>query len=60
MQVTVQAGIRLYELIEKLEQYGLSFSDLGSIAEQSIAGAIATGTHGSGIKYGGLANHVIC
>ncbi|KAF9884671.1 D-arabinono-1,4-lactone oxidase [Aspergillus nanangensis] len=49
---TVEAGIRLRDLTEYLERYGLTLSNLGSIDDQSIAGVIATGTHGSSLKHG--------
>jgi len=57
--VTVQAGIRLKDLYEQLELYGLSMPNSGSIAEQSIAGAFATGTHGTGRALKILASTVI-
>jgi D-arabinono-1,4-lactone oxidase len=51
--VTVEAGIRLWELGERLEsEYGLMLSNLGSIDSQSVAGVIATGTHGSSLAHG--------
>lgn len=50
--VTVQAGIRLYQLSDELDRRGLALPSLGSINEQSIAGAISTGTHGSSIRHG--------
>jgi hypothetical protein len=40
----VQAGIRLHELAAKLAEHGLAMRNLGSIDEQSIAGAISTGS----------------
>ncbi|KAG0252057.1 hypothetical protein DFQ27_008304, partial [Actinomortierella ambigua] len=43
--VTVEAGIRLMELNQILDLHGLALSSLGSISEQSIAGALATATH---------------
>jgi len=46
--VTVGAGIRLYELNTELEKLGLALQNLGATAEQSLAGATATGTHGTG------------
>ncbi len=58
-EVTVEAGIRLFELNAALREAGLGLSTLGSISEQSIAGAIATGTHGSGLGYGNLASQVV-
>jgi L-gulonolactone oxidase len=48
MQVTVQGGMHLYELNAYLEREGLALRSLGSIDRQSVAGVIATGTHGSG------------
>ncbi|KAI1079696.1 L-gulonolactone/D-arabinono-1,4-lactone oxidase [Whalleya microplaca] len=48
----MQSGIRLYALCEELEKHGLAMPSLGSINEQSIAGAISTGTHGSSLKHG--------
>ena len=51
LQIKVQAGIKLWELNEQLDKIGLALINLGSIARQSIAGAISTGTHGSGINY---------
>ncbi len=58
-QVHVQAGIRLKELNRVLEENGMSLTNLGSVSEQSIAGAISTGTHGTGISFGCLATQVI-
>lgn len=57
--VTVRAGIRLKDLSQALRTRGLALSNLGSISEQSIAGAISTGTHGTGIGFGNLATQVI-
>ena len=56
---TVQAGIRLHDLIDNLANDGLALKNLGSITQQSIAGAICTGTHGTGIRLGNLAQGVI-
>ncbi|KAJ6160556.1 Sugar 1-4-lactone oxidase [Penicillium chermesinum] len=50
--VTVEAGIRLSELGNRLEEHGLTLPNLGSIDSQSIAGVIATGTHGSSLRHG--------
>jgi L-gulono-1,4-lactone dehydrogenase len=58
LRVTVQAGIKLKELIAELEKRGLALANLGSIAEQSLAGAISTGTHGSGLAFRCLADQV--
>jgi sugar-1,4-lactone oxidase-like protein len=58
-QVTVQAGIRLKELNALLPKHGLAMANLGSISEQSIAGAISTGTHGTGIRFGSLSTQIV-
>ena len=56
--VTVQGGIRLRELNRTLDGLGLALTNLGDIDEQTLAGAIATGTHGTGARFGGLATQV--
>lgn len=57
-RVTVEAGIKLKELIVELENDGLALENLGSIADQSLAGAVSTGTHGTGRTYRCLADQV--
>ena len=57
--VTVQAGIRLYQLNAELAKVGLAMSNLGDIDQQSIAGATATATHGTGRGYGNLATMIV-
>ncbi|KOS20875.1 putative D-arabinono-1 [Escovopsis weberi] len=57
--VVMQAGIRLFALCERLEREGLAMPNLGSINEQSIAGAIATGTHGSSLRHGLMSEDVL-
>ena len=56
---TMQAGVRLRDLISALREHGLAMPTLGSIVDQSIAGAIATATHGSSYKHGILSDSVI-
>lgn len=46
--VTVGAGCKLKHLVEQLKSQGLTLPSLGLIDEQTVAGATATGTHGSG------------
>ncbi|KZZ96097.1 L-gulonolactone/D-arabinono-1,4-lactone oxidase [Moelleriella libera RCEF 2490] len=58
--VVMQSGIRLYQLCETLERhYGLAMPNLGSINQQSIAGAISTGTHGSSLRHGLMCEDVL-
>lgn len=54
----VQGGIKLFELIRALEREGLAMVNLGSITEQSVAGALGTGTHGTGLRFACLASQV--
>lgn len=59
MTVTVLAGTQLKVLNATLEQLGLSLHNMGDIAEQTVAGAISTGTHGTGGRTAGLAAQVV-
>jgi len=47
MAVTVRAGTTLSTLNRELAERGLALSNLGDIDRQSVAGAFATGTHGT-------------
>jgi FAD-linked oxidoreductase len=58
-RVAVQAGIRLKELNQVLPKHNLGMKNLGSIGEQSIAGAISTATHGTGLRLGGLHTQIV-
>ena len=58
-QITVKAGTKLKEIIEILDKHGLAVSVLSSITEQTVAGAIMTPTHGTGIRHGVLATLVV-
>ena len=55
MTVTARAGTRLKDLNLALERLGLSLHNMGDIAEQTLAGATSTGTHGTGGTAAGLA-----
>jgi L-gulono-1,4-lactone dehydrogenase len=52
--VRVEAGITLRVLNEVLAANGLALENLGDIDHQSIAGATATGTHGTGGRFQNL------
>jgi L-gulono-1,4-lactone dehydrogenase len=58
-RVTVEAGITLATLNTELAQFGLALPNLGDIAYQSVAGAISTATHGTGLRFGNLATQVV-
>ena len=57
-EVTVSAGLRYGELVEQLDREGWALHNLASLPHISVAGAIATGTHGSGDHNGSLASSV--
>ncbi len=58
-RVTVGGGIVLHRLNEVLAGAALAMPNLGDIDRQSVAGAIATATHGTGLTLGNLATTVI-
>ena len=58
MTVTVLAGTTLRELNAALERLDLSLHNMGDIHEQTVAGAISTGTHGTGGRHASLSAQV--
>jgi L-gulonolactone oxidase len=56
--VEVGAGTILAELNSELDRLGLAMENLGDIDRQTVAGAIATGTHGTGARLGNLSAQV--
>ena len=58
-RVTVQAGVRLRDLCDELAAVGLTMPNLGDVNAQSIAGAINTATHGTGVDLGNLATTIV-
>ncbi|CAL9590854.1 FAD-binding protein [Streptomyces sp. enrichment culture] len=56
--VTVSGGTRFGEMTGRLHEAGLALHNLGSLPHISVAGACATGTHGSGDGNGTIASAV--
>lgn len=56
--VTAPAGMRMRDLSAALLRAGFSLPIVGSVQAQSVAGAIATGTHGSSLQHGNIASLV--
>jgi FAD-linked oxidoreductase len=56
--VTVQAGMPMYALNTLLAEHGLAVPNLGDIDAQTVAGAVSTGTHGTGRAHSTLASVV--
>ncbi|HEY1013162.1 MAG TPA: D-arabinono-1,4-lactone oxidase, partial [Herpetosiphonaceae bacterium] len=57
--VTVRAGTSIKALGALLHAAGLAQENLGDIDSQSIAGAISTGTHGTGATLGSISTQVV-
>ena len=56
--VTFSGGLRYGDIAPVLQEHGRALANLASLPHISVAGAIATGTHGSGDKLGSLATAV--
>ena len=57
-RATVRAGTRLEEMNAALADHGLAMANLGDIDQQRLAGAMLTGTHGTGREFGVLATQI--
>lgn len=58
-RVSVKAGTKLNTLTRFLKEMGYSLTNQGDIDSQAIAGALATGTHGTGTTLGNLSSQVV-
>jgi L-gulono-1,4-lactone dehydrogenase len=56
--VRVAAGTVLADLNVELHRFGLAMENLGDIDRQTLAGAISTGTHGTGARFRNLSAQV--
>ncbi|GHG45207.1 FAD-linked oxidoreductase [Streptomyces griseocarneus] len=56
--VTVGAGTTIRELNRTLSAHGLSLANMGDIMEQTVSGAVSTGTHGTGRDSGAIAAQI--
>jgi xylitol oxidase len=57
--VTIEAGVTYGQLAPVLEAQGYALPNLASLPHISVAGAVATGTHGSGANNGNLSTSVL-
>jgi L-gulonolactone oxidase len=57
-RATILAGTQLKPLGAMLEARGFSMANLGDINVQALAGAVATGTHGTGLSLGSISSQV--
>ena len=58
-QVSLRAGTRLHSIPSLLRPLGLAMANLGDIDRQTVSGAVSTGTHGTGLGFGGIATQVV-
>jgi FAD-linked oxidoreductase len=58
-QVALRAGTTLHQIPELLAPHGLAMPNLGDVDAQTISGATATGTHGTGLGFGGLSTQIV-
>ncbi|MEY8566727.1 D-arabinono-1,4-lactone oxidase [Corynebacterium sp.] len=58
MEVTFLAGTRLRDVPALLRPHGLALANQGDVDPQALAGAVSTGTHGTGIGLTGFAGMV--
>ncbi|MFH0174243.1 FAD-binding protein [Streptomyces cacaoi] len=56
--VRVAGGVRYAELARRVHERGLALPNMASLPHISVAGSVATGTHGSGVGNGSLASAV--
>ncbi|MER5214467.1 FAD-binding protein [Streptomyces sp. NPDC002838] len=56
--VRVGGGVRYAELARHVHAHGLALPNMASLPHISVAGSVATGTHGSGVGNGPLASAV--
>ncbi|WP_329792290.1 D-arabinono-1,4-lactone oxidase [Lentzea sp. DG1S-22] len=59
MTVTVKAGTTMRELNRELAAAGFALPNQSAIDEQTVAGVVATATHGSSPRHGTLSSHVV-
>jgi FAD/FMN-containing dehydrogenase len=58
-EATIRAGTKIHDMGDALWQAGLSLTNQGDVDVQSLAGAISTGTHGTGVTLGSLSTQVV-
>ncbi|XP_019187943.1 PREDICTED: L-galactono-1,4-lactone dehydrogenase, mitochondrial [Ipomoea nil] len=58
-RVTVQAGIRVQQLVDAIKEYGLTLQNFASIREQQVGGIVQVGAHGTGARLPPIDEQVI-
>lgn len=57
-EAVFHAGTELHAMGDPMREAGLAMENMGDIDRQALAGAIATGTHGTGHGIGNISNQV--
>lgn len=58
-RVTLWGGTHLWELPSILDPLGLALENMGDVDRQTITGATSTGTHGTGLGFGGISTQIV-
>ena len=58
MVARIPAGMVLHEANQRLARAGMALANMGDITAQTVAGSICTSTHGTGLRFTGLAGQV--
>ena len=56
--VTVESGITIADLNQRLDTMGFALTNMGAFDGQTISGAISTSTHGTGVSLGPIGSSV--
>lgn len=56
--VKVEAGIGLRDMNEAIWGHGMAMENLGDIDKQALAGALSTGTHGTGARFQNMSSQI--
>jgi FAD/FMN-containing dehydrogenase len=58
-EAVIRAGSKLHDLGEPLRAHGLALENQGDVDVQALAGAVSTGTHGTGPALGSISTQVV-
>ena len=57
-EATIWAGTTISQLGPRLHELGMAFENQGDVDYQAMAGAVSTGTHGTGTRFGSFSSCV--
>ena len=59
LEATIRGGTKIHQIGEPLLEAGMALANQGDVDVQSIAGALSTGTHGTGKRLGNLSTRIV-